>query len=96
MANNVVQLQRPPKNSESFTESVENHLKTYFAAHEGDLPASGLYDRIISEVERCLINLTLGAVNGNQLRAADLLGINRNTLRKKIRELDIALPAKQK
>ena len=52
-------------------------------------PASGLYDRVLREVERPLITLSLTATRGNQIRAAELLGLNRNTLRKKIRELDI-------
>lgn len=82
--------------SESLTASVEHHLKAYFAAHEDDLPASGLHGRIIGEVERSLIKLTLAAVGGHQLRAADLLGINRNTLRKKIKELGVEMPGKQK
>ena len=64
-------------------------IKGYFAAHKGGLPATGLYDRVLREVERPLILLTLGATRGNQIRAAHLLGLNRNTLRKKIRELDI-------
>jgi two-component system nitrogen regulation response regulator GlnG len=76
---------------ESLTEAVERHLKTYFDAHEGELPASGLYDRVLREVERPLIRLSLGATRGNQVRAAQLLGLNRNTLRKKIRDLDIAV-----
>ena len=70
-------------------QSVEQHLQTYFAAHDGGLPPPGLYDRILREVERPLISLTLQATRGNQIRAADLLGLNRNTLRKKIRELNI-------
>jgi two-component system nitrogen regulation response regulator GlnG len=74
---------------ESLGESVERHLRDYFAAHKNDLPASGLYDRVLREVERPLIELTLSATRGNQLRAAKLLGLNRNTLRKKIRDLDI-------
>jgi two-component system nitrogen regulation response regulator GlnG len=76
---------------ESLTEAVERHLKTYFDAHEGELPASGLYDRVLREVERPLIRLSLAATRGNQVRAAQLLGVNRNTLRKKIRDLDIAV-----
>ena len=69
--------------------AAERHLRDYFAAHKGGLPPSGLYDRVLREVEKPLILLTLGATRGNQLKAAQLLGLNRNTLRKKIRELDI-------
>jgi len=74
---------------EGLAAAVERHIKGYFAAHKGGLPAAGLYDRVLREVERPLIVLTLGATRGNQIRAAHLLGLNRNTLRKKIRELDI-------
>lgn len=69
--------------------AVERHIAKYFAAHAGSLPPSGLYERVIREVERPLLTLSLEATNGNQIKAADLLGVNRNTLRKKIRELDI-------
>jgi len=68
---------------------VERHLREYFGAHADGLPAAGVYDRVVREVERPLIALSLAATRGNQLRAAELLGLNRNTLRKKIRELDI-------
>jgi two-component system, NtrC family, nitrogen regulation response regulator GlnG len=78
----------PPAN-EGLGGAAERHLRDYFAAHKGGLPPAGLYDRVLREVERPLILLTLGATRGNQLKAAQLLGLNRNTLRKKIRELDI-------
>ncbi|MEQ8357275.1 MAG: nitrogen regulation protein NR(I) [Kiloniellaceae bacterium] len=74
---------------ESLGGAVEQHLRAYFAAHEDGLPASGLYDRVLREIERPLLELSLSATRGNQIRAAKLLGLNRNTLRKKIRELDI-------
>jgi two-component system, NtrC family, nitrogen regulation response regulator GlnG len=74
---------------EGLAGAVERHIRGYFAAHKGGLPAAGLYDRVLREVERPLIVLTLGATRGNQIKAAHLLGLNRNTLRKKIRELDI-------
>ena len=74
---------------EGLAGAVERHMKGYFAAHKGGLPAAGLYERVLREVERPLIVLTLGATHGNQIKAAHLLGLNRNTLRKKIRELDI-------
>ncbi|MEE2969174.1 MAG: nitrogen regulation protein NR(I) [Pseudomonadota bacterium] len=75
--------------TESLGVAVERHLACYFATHGDELPPSGLYGRILREVEKPLITLTLSATGGNQIRAAELLGVNRNTLRKKIRDLDI-------
>jgi two-component system nitrogen regulation response regulator GlnG len=69
--------------------AVEHHLMAYFNSHGDDLPPPGIYDRILQEVERPLISLCLGATRGNQIRAAHLLGLNRNTLRKKIRDLGL-------
>jgi len=81
---------RPAEPSgEGLSAAVERHIIDYFAAHRGALPAAGLYDRVLREIERPLIVATLGATRGNQIKAAHLLGLNRNTLRKKIRELDI-------
>lgn len=77
-------------------DAVEQHLASYFSGFGRDLPPDGLYDRVLAEVERPLLRLTLAAVKGNQLRAARLLGINRNTLRKKLTDLGIdALAAKR-
>jgi two-component system, NtrC family, nitrogen regulation response regulator GlnG len=75
--------------SASITEFMEGYLSKYFAAHGDSLPPAGLYDRILREVEGPLVGATLVATRGNQIKAADLLGVNRNTLRKKIRELDV-------
>ncbi len=75
--------------AEGLSSMVERHLREYFAAHQDGLPSPGLYDRVLREVERPLINLTLDATRGNQIRAAHILGLNRNTLRKKIRDLEI-------
>ena len=69
--------------------AIERHIDRYFRAHDGTLPPPGIYDRLIREVERPLIARALVATRGNQLKAADVLGLNRNTLRKKIRDLDI-------
>ena len=69
--------------------AVERHINEYFVAHKGAMPATGLYDRVLREIERPLIVATLVATRGNQIKAAHVLGLNRNTLRKKIRELDI-------
>ena len=63
-------------------------LEQSFTPRDG-LPPHGLFDRIMREVERPLISLTLEATRGNQIKAAELLGLNRNTLRKKIRELGV-------
>ncbi|MDJ0628230.1 MAG: response regulator, partial [Rhodobacter sp.] len=69
--------------------SVAKHLRRYFDLHGGVLPPPGLYQRILREVEMPLIEIALDATGGNQAKCADLLGINRNTLRKKITDLDI-------
>ncbi|MDG1691178.1 MAG: nitrogen regulation protein NR(I) [Alphaproteobacteria bacterium] len=73
----------------SLTDSLHFHLSTYFKSHGQGLPPNGLYERVLREVETPLIELSLEATRGNQIKAAELLGLNRNTLRKKIRELDI-------
>ena len=54
-----------------------------------------LYRDILERVERPLVEAVLNHTDGNQIRAAALLGINRNTLRKKITELDIAIPGRE-
>ncbi|MBC7138359.1 MAG: response regulator [Defluviimonas sp.] len=76
--------------------SVARHLKRYFDLHGGALPPPGLYGRILREVEMPLIEIALDATAGNQAKCADLLGINRNTLRKKITELDIRVTRRRK
>jgi two-component system nitrogen regulation response regulator GlnG len=72
--------------SASLADAVEGHLARYFAVFGQDIPPEGLYERVLAEVERPLLRLALAAVKGNQLKAAKLLGINRNTLRKKLTE----------
>ena len=64
--------------------------------HGDTLPAPGLYNRIMREVEYPLIALSLSATRGNQIKTAELLGINRNTLRKKIKDLDIIVTRSKK
>ena len=68
---------------------VERKLISYFAEQGENGPPPGLYDRVLQEVELPLIRLTLSATRGNQVRAAEILGLNRNTLRKKIQDLGI-------
>jgi two-component system nitrogen regulation response regulator GlnG len=77
------------KSSDGLSAAVERHLACYFAGFGAQLPPPGLYHRILREIEHPLLSVTLTATRGNQIRAADLLGVNRNTLRKKIRDLDI-------
>lgn len=69
--------------------AAAEHIDAYFDAHLPDLPPMGLSDRILPLVERPLIERTLKATKGNRLKAAELLGINRNTLRKRMHVLGI-------
>jgi len=73
----------------SLSTAVERHLTKYFLAQGEKLPPPGLYDRVLQEIERPLLSICLAATRGNQIRAAHLLGLNRNTLRKKIRDLGL-------
>jgi two-component system nitrogen regulation response regulator GlnG len=78
-----------PEEPSSLGAVVERHLARHFAAHGSTLPPPGLYHRVLEEIERPLLSIALGATRGNQIRAAELLGLNRNTLRKKIRDLEL-------
>ena len=69
--------------------AVERHIRQFLAASRDGMPMRDIYDQVIAEVERPLIQMTLSATRGNQIKAASMLGLNRNTLRKKIRDLDI-------
>ncbi|SFE77319.1 response regulator [Roseivivax sediminis] len=82
--------------SEKLGTSVARHLRRYFDLHGNMLPPPGLYARILREVEAPLIEIALEATGGNQAKCADLLGINRNTLRKKITDLDIRVTRRRK
>jgi two-component system, NtrC family, nitrogen regulation response regulator GlnG len=75
----------------SISQAVEHNMQKYFAEFGEDLPPSGVYDRVLAEFEKPLLLACLTATRGNQIRAAELLGLNRNTLRKKIRELSISV-----
>ncbi len=82
--------------TEQLSGSVARHLRRYFDLHGNMLPPPGLYGRILREVELPLIEIALEATGGNQAKCADLLGINRNTLRKKINDLDIRVTRRRK
>ncbi|HEY4249555.1 MAG TPA: nitrogen regulation protein NR(I), partial [Roseomonas sp.] len=73
----------------SLEQAVERHLSGFMAAHRDGMPVRDLYERVLAEVERPLLRLALAATRGNQIKAASMLGLNRNTLRKKIRELEL-------
>jgi two-component system nitrogen regulation response regulator GlnG len=75
----------------SISQAVEENMRAYFAQFGDSLPPPGLYDRVLAEMEYPLILAALTATRGNQIKAADLLGLNRNTLRKKIRELGVTV-----
>jgi two-component system nitrogen regulation response regulator GlnG len=85
----AVAMSDEPQAEDNVTGAVERHLSRYFAGFRDGLPPPGLYHRILRQVEFPLLSAALAATRGNQIRAADLLGLNRNTLRKKIRDLDI-------
>jgi len=92
--NELATAARPPfpdaaEPTGDLSESVERFLSDYFMSFGQDLPPSGLYTRVLRKIEFPLITAALAATRGNQIRAADLLGLNRNTLRKKIRDLAI-------
>ncbi len=90
LAQPVINSLETEKSEEALASSVERHLSRYFGNYPGDsLPPPGLYHRVLKEVEAPLISAALAATRGNQIKAAELLGVNRNTLRKKIRDLDV-------
>ena len=74
----------PSVTADGLAASVELHLARYLEVFGEDLPPDGMYERVLAEIERPLLRLSLAATRGNQIRAARLLGINRNTLRKKL------------
>ena len=82
--------------AEKMSNDIERHLRRYFDLHGNILPPDGLYNRILKELEIPLITVSLEATGGNQAKCADLLGINRNTLRKKISQLEIKVYRRRK
>jgi two-component system nitrogen regulation response regulator GlnG len=68
---------------------ITKRIANYFHAQGKQLPAEGLYERMLARLEKPLIAATLRATGGNQIKAAEILGLNRNTLRKKMRDLGI-------
>ncbi|WP_158744622.1 nitrogen regulation protein NR(I) [Acidisphaera sp. L21] len=85
------EMETPVESShaEPLAAAVERHIRRFLATAGDGMPMRDIYDRVIAEVERPLIQMTLSATRGNQIKAAAMLGLNRNTLRKKIRDLEI-------
>ena len=67
---------------------VRRSLERYFKDMDGEKPTS-IYDMVLKNVEKPMIETVLGKTAGNQSLAAEMLGINRNTLRKKMQQLRI-------
>ncbi|MCC5987698.1 MAG: response regulator [Pararhodobacter sp.] len=84
------------RQGETLSEAVARHVRRYFELHGEELPPPGIYGRILREVEAPLIEIALEYTGGNQARCAELMGINRNTLRKKITDLDIRVTRRRR
>jgi two-component system nitrogen regulation response regulator GlnG len=82
--------ERVPVEQLSFEEMVRAKIRALLQRMEG-YPMEDLYDEVISRVERPLIELVLERTGYNQLKAAEILGLNRNTLRKKIAERHVPI-----
>ena len=75
---------KAPKSKKPLCQHTEDALKTYFQSLNGDRPGD-LYELVIGEVERPLFQAVMDYTDGNQSQAAGILGINRGTLRKKLK-----------
>jgi len=91
-----IKSMRMAGDTEKLGASVAQHLRRYFDLHGNILPPEGLYGRILREIEAPLLEIALDATGGNQAKCSNLLGINRNTLRKKISDLDIQVTRRRK
>ena len=69
-------------------DAVKRSLERYFRDMDGERP-TGIYDMVLRNVEKSMIETVLGKAQGNQTLAAAMLGIDRNTLRKKMQQLRI-------
>lgn len=84
-------MQKKNDTSSPIGQLISEHLAKFFSVHNGSIPPGDLYQHIMDEVEKPLFNETLKAVDGNQSKAAEVLGINRNTLRKRLNALGIEI-----
>ena len=74
--------------SNEIGKTVEKSLDEYFLRLDGE-PPHGIYDMVITHVERAVISSVMERAGGNQTQAADMLGLNRNTLRTKLTKYGI-------
>ena len=74
--------------SNEICRSVERSLDEYFRRLDGEVP-TGVYDMVIGHVERAMLRSVMGRAKGNQTQAAELLGVNRNTLRAKLAKYEL-------
>ena len=81
----------PSDGDKIFGSQVEDQIWSYFNFFGDQLPPPGIYLRVLREIERPLIEAALEAAAGSKVKCAELLGINRNTLRKKIKDLDVSV-----
>ena len=85
-----------PSNNTNFSSLISYFIDKYFSDHSIGFNPDNLYVKVIDEVERPLIEKTLENTNGNQIKAAEILGLNRNTLRKKIKKHEILISSSRK
>jgi Fis family transcriptional regulator, factor for inversion stimulation protein len=76
-------------NENDMARYVRKAIKEYFKDLDGEDPCSEMYNMVMNCVEKPLLEMVLEHVSGNQTRAAEMLGINRNTLRKKMQQFGI-------
>lgn len=81
-------LQAPCVETQTLRDSVEKALHNYFS-HLGGADVTNVYNLVLSEVEAPLLATVMHYVKGNQTRASELLGLNRGTLRKKLKQYDL-------
>jgi Fis family transcriptional regulator len=74
--------------SNEICRSVDRSLDEYFRRLDGEVP-SGVYDMVIGHVEKAMLRNVMGRAKGNQTQAAELLGVNRNTLRAKLAKYEL-------
>jgi len=76
------------QDNDHISQSVRQAMERYFQDLDGETPAA-IYDMVLACVEKPLLEVVLIHTQGNQTRAAELLGLNRNTLRKKMKSYDL-------